>query len=85
MTKFDSMWFFQKISFAMMLMNNIILALGDKKLTLEEIVNLVNIILGAVAEDISLKVDDIRVFAKQDGRVMIELSPELVSKLNISL
>lgn len=81
----DSMWFFQKISLGLALVNGILVAMADKKLTAQEIINLMNIALAGIAEDIKIGIDDVSFIFNDDGSMDIHLSAKLVDKLNIGL
>lgn len=81
----DSMWFFQKISLGLALVNGILVSMADNELTMDEIVNIINTALAGFAADLKLTPGDLQVFYKDDGSVAIMLSAELVKKFNISL
>ncbi len=81
----NSMWFFQKISLGMAIVNAILMALADSKITMDEIVNIVNTILQGFAEDVKLNADDLQVFYKEDGSIAIMLSADLVAKMSAEL
>ena len=81
----NSMWFFQKISLGMAIVNAILMALADSKITMDEIVNIVNTILQGFAEDIKLNADDLTVLYNSDGSISISISSNLVSKLSAEL
>lgn len=81
----DSMWFFQKLTLGLALVNGILMALADKKLTLEEIVGIVNSILAGFADDLKISIDDLDIELTDDGAVIITLEPDLAKKLAITL
>lgn len=81
----DSMWFFQKISLGLALVNGLLVAMADKKLTAKEVVDLMNIALMGIAEDIKININDISFMFNEDGSMSINLSAALVDKLNIGL
>ena len=85
MSKIDSMWFFQKISLGLSLVNGIMLALADNKITVSELVNMVNLVMAGIAPDLKIGLDDITIIENPDGSVAITLSAELVSKLAITV
>lgn len=81
MSKFDSMWIFSKISFALGFFTELMSVIADKKLTVDEIVRLVNMLLMAFAEDVKIKSTDINIAMKEDGGVSVDLAAEFVQKL----
>lgn len=81
----DSMWFFQKLTLGLALVNGILMALADKKLTLEEIVGIVNSILAGFADDLKISIDDLNIELTDDEAVIITLEPDLAKKLAITL
>ena len=85
MGKIDSMWFFQKLSLGLAIVNGIALALVDKKVTVDEIINLINTLLMGVADDLKITLADLQITTNSDGSVSITLSKELVDKLNFKV
>ena len=85
MSKIDSMWFFQKISLGLALVNGIMLALADNKITVSEMVNLINTVMMGIAPDLKIGMDDITIVENADGSVSLNLSADLVSKLSLSI
>ena len=85
MSKIDSMWFFQKISLGLALVNGLMIALADNKITVPEIVNLINTVIGGIAPDLKINVSDITINENADGSVSLNISKELVEKLAIGL
>lgn len=76
------MWFLGKLGLGLAIVNSIIMALADSKLTMDEILQIANTIIQGFAEDFKLKIDDVQVFSKDDGTVVILLSKDLVEKLS---
>ena len=81
----DSLWFFQKISLGLALVNGILLAMADNKLTIDEIVSLINTAIAGFAPDMKISVDDIQIEYTDDKALVITLEPELVNKFSIGL
>ena len=79
------MWFLGKLSLGLAIVNSIVMALADSKLTMDEILQIANTIIQGFAEDFKLKIDDIQVFSKDDGTVVILLSKDLVEKFSTEL
>lgn len=79
------MWFLGKLSLGLAIVNSIIMALADSKLTMDEILQIANTIIQGFAEDFKLKIDDVQVFSKDDGTVVILLSKDLVEKFSTEL
>ena len=82
--KIDAMWFFQKLSLGLMVVNTIGMALADKKITVSEMIQIVQPVVQAVAPDVKIGPNDIAFEERQDGSVAIVLSPYLVDKLAFS-
>lgn len=81
----ESMWFFQKLTLGLAIVNGILMAMADKNLTLAEIVSIINSILAGFADDLKIKVEDLNIELMDDGAVVITLEPDLAKKLAIKI
>jgi hypothetical protein len=81
MGKIDAMWFFQKMSLGLMVVNTIGIALADSKITVSELIQIVQPLVQTVAPDVKLSPNDISFEERADGSVAIVLSPYLVDKM----
>lgn len=85
MSKIDAMWFFQKMSLGLMVVNAIGMALADKKITVNEMIQIIQPVVQTVAPDVKISPNDISFEERVDGSVAIVLSPYLVDKLAFSV
>lgn len=85
MSKIDAMWFFQKMSLGLTIVNAIGMALADKKITVAEMLQIIQPVLQSVAPDVKIGPNDIMFEERVDGSVAIVLSPYLVDKLAFSV
>lgn len=85
MSKIDAMWFFQKMSLGLMVVNAIGMALADKKITVSEMIQIVQPVVQTVAPDVKIGPNDIAFEERADGSVAIVLSAYLVDKLAFSV
>lgn len=85
MSKIDAMWFFQKMSLGLMIVNAIGMALADKKITVTEMIQIISPVLQSVAPDVKIGPNDIMLEERVDGSVAVVLSPYLVDKLAFSV
>jgi len=81
MSKIDAMWFFQKMSLGLVVVNAIGMALADKKITVSEMIQIVQPVVQVVAPDVKIMPEDILFEERQDGSVAIVLSANLVDKM----
>lgn len=81
MGKIDAMWFFQKLQMGMSIVGGISLALMDNKITVPELIQIINPVIQVVAPDVKISPNDISFEERADGSVAIVLSPYLVDKL----
>lgn len=82
--KINAMWFFEKMSLGLLVVNAIGMALADKKITVSEMIQIVQPIIMTVAPDVKISPNDIAFEYRQDGSVAIVISPYLVEKLAFS-
>lgn len=54
MSKIDAMWFFQKMSLGLVVVNAIGMALADKKITVSEMIQIVQPVVQVVAPDVKI-------------------------------
>lgn len=81
----DSMWFFQKISLGLTIVNGLLLALADNKMTAQEIMNLINVTLQGLGLSGNVTGDAFQVVYEPDGSITVKISKELVDKINFSI
>ena len=80
-----SLGYISKLLLGMSLLNSILLALADNKLTAVEVVDTFNVLLAGLGAEFKLTPGAFNVFYKSDGSVMVEFSKELIDKLNLEL
>ena len=85
MGKIDALWFFQKMSLGMMVVNAIGMALADKNVTTSEMIQILQPVIQVIAPDVKLSPNDIMLEDRADGSAAIVLSPYLVDKIAFSV
>lgn len=78
-----NMWFYEKIMVGMSIVTAILVAIMDGKLTIAEIINIVNTAISGFGSDLKLKPSDLEITPREDGGLNIGIGPDVVKHLEI--